>query len=76
MNQISMLILPTFMGHYEFVYASDEKVPTCIKSILMTQNPLFLKDVIKIKEIRDLNSIFEKTALNNLPEILLEMNLQ
>jgi hypothetical protein len=45
-----MLILPSSkIGNYQFVYASDEKVPLCIKSLLLTQNPLFFKKIAYLK---------------------------
>jgi hypothetical protein len=77
MNNINLLILPsTRMGNYQFVYTSDENVPLCIKSILLTQNSSYFKKIASLRKKEEIHQLFAPTSLNNLDEYSLQERLQ
>lgn len=62
-----MLILPSYnYEEFSFVYLTDKSVNMPIKSLILSQNQLYHKDIYKMTSTNQVHELFRKTAINNL----------
>jgi hypothetical protein len=62
-----MLILPSYnYEEFSFVYLTDKSVNLPIKSLILSQNQLYHKDIYKMTNTNQVHELFRKTAINNL----------